>query len=150
VTILAAPLILAAHAATLPTLPGWDGVRVYEGAVMRRDDLQEWVSVGFVADQDSPTISLEPVPNAQGENREAGEVVCQLLTARRDVPTARARVFELLAPWAAWLVADRTLGGVLLAGSELHLRASVALATTRNGATGDALVTITYSATTYG
>jgi hypothetical protein len=153
---LAAPLILAAHASTLPTLDGWgaDGdrpaVAVYEGAALRRDDVDQYVTVGYVAGADGPTLALEPVPSGQGQTREAGTVACQLIVGGPDVPTARARVFDLLEPWAQWLATDRTLGGVLLSSTDLHLSADVALATTRAGATANAVVTITYAATTYG
>lgn len=149
-TILAAPLIIAAHVATLPTLDGWAGVAVYEGAAPRRDDVREWCTVGYVAGSDGPAVTLEPLPNAQRQTFESGSVASQIVVAAADVAAARARVFDLLAPWSAWLVADRTLGAVLLAGSELHLAVDVTLAATRAGATAAAAVTITYSATTYG
>lgn len=154
-TVLAAPAIIAAHATKLPTLAGWGAagarpaVAVFEGAAVRRDDVREWLTIGYVADADDPTVSLEPVPDAQGQTREAGTIVSQLIVGGADVATARARVFELVAPWAAWLVADRTLGGALLPNSQTRLTADVALATTRAGATGNALVTVTYTATTY-
>jgi hypothetical protein len=150
VTVLAAPLILAAHAATLPTLEGWGGVAVYEGAALRRDDVSEYVTLGYIAGAVDPTISLEPVPRPDGQTTEVGTIASQLITAQADVATARSRLFDLIAPWSAWLVRDRTLGRVLLGNSELHLSVDVALATTRSGATGNGLVTITYTATTYG
>jgi hypothetical protein len=151
---LAAPLILAAHAAILPTLPGWDRVAVYEGAAIAADDVPEWVTLGYVAGSDGPAVSLEPVPARQSQTREGGTISCQLIVAADDVPAARARVFDLLTAWSAWLAADRTLaaGGqaVLLSTSDLHLAIDVVLATTRAGATANAVVTITYEATTYG
>jgi hypothetical protein len=147
---LAAPLILAAHAATLPTLDGWDGVAVYEGAAVRGDDVTEWVTLGYVAGVDGPTISLEPAPAGQSQTREAGTIACQLISAGPDVPTVRGRVFDLIASWSSWLAADRDLGGVLLSTTDLHLSVDLALATTRAGATGNATVSITYAATTYG
>lgn len=160
---LAAPLIIAAHVQRLPSLPAWaavdggrPGVAVYEGAALRRDDVREWITVGFVAGAAEPTISLEPVPAAQGaQNREAGTIVSQLVVAAADVATARGRVFDLIGEWTAWLIGDRTLAddagnGRLLGNSDVHVRADVTLATTRNGATGNALVTVTYSAATYG
>jgi hypothetical protein len=150
VTVLASPLIIAAHVAVLPTLTGWAGVPVYEGAALRRDDVDEYLTVGYVAGADDPQVSLEVVPHADGTTREAGTLACQLITAQADVATARARVFDLVAPWSAWLLRDRTLGGVLLPQSTAHLLVDVALATTRSGATANALVTVTYQATTYG
>jgi predicted deacylase len=156
VTVLAAPLIIAAHVAKLPTLPGWvasgnrPAVAVYEGAALRRDAIREWCTVGFVAGQADPALSFEAIATAQNTTREAGSIVCQLVTAADDVATARTRVFELLAPWLGWITLDRTLGGKLTAGSEIHLAVDVALATTRAGATANALVTITYTALTYG
>lgn len=148
-TILAAPLIIAAHVEHLPTLGAWSGVPVYEGAALRRDDVAEWATIGYVAGSDGPTISLEPVPTAQGsQTQEAGTILCEVVVRAPDVSSARGRVFDLLADWASWLVTDRTLGGRLLP-SEVHLTADVTLATTRT-ATANAAVTITYTATTYG
>ena len=146
---LAAPLIVGAHVDVLPSLPGWSGVAVLEGAPLRRDDLREYATVGYVAGADGPTLALEPVPASQGQTREAGTVASQLIVAAADVATARTRVFALLASWAQWLADDQTLGGALLKGSDLHLAVDVALATTRAGATANAVVTITYAATTY-
>ncbi len=152
----AAPLIIAAHVATLPTLPGWgaDGERravpVYEGAALRRDDVDEYVTVGYVAGLDDPQVASEVVPRADGTTADVGQVVCQLVTAQGDVAAARARVFDLVEPWSDWLLRDRTLGGVLLPQSTAHLLLDVALATTRSGATANALVTVQYRATTYG
>lgn len=149
-TTLAAPAIIAAHVADLPGLDAWAGVPVYEGAAPRRDDVREWATIGYVAGDTGPTVTLEPIPAAQGQqNRETGTITCQITAAAADVPAARARIFDLLADWAAWLVADRTLGGRLLP-SEVHLSADVTIPTTRAGATADAIVTITYTATTYG
>jgi hypothetical protein len=146
---LAAPAIIAAHTATLPTLAGWAGVPVYEGAALRRDDVTEFATIGYVAGAADPAVSVQPVLAAQGsQNRETGSVLCQVVTAQADVAAARARVFDLLAPWAAWLAADRTLGGALQS-SELTLSADVTLAATRAGGTGNAIVTITYTASTY-
>lgn len=155
-TRLAAPLILAAHVAKLPTLSRWgtvDGrpaVAVYEGAALRRDDVREYVTLGHVAGGDDPTVSFEPVPNAQNQLREAGTIVSQLIVGAADVATARDRVTALLEPWVGWLGDDRTLGGRLLPGSMLSTTIDLALATVTRGATANALVTITYTATTYG
>jgi hypothetical protein len=146
---LAAPLIIGANVAKLPTLDGWSAVAVYEGAALRRDDVREWCTVGHVGGADGPVVTLEPVPTSQGQASEAGTIVSELVVAAADVATARARVFALLAPWAAWLARDRTLDGALLSTSDLHLSADVALATVARGATASAVVTITYAATTY-
>jgi hypothetical protein len=151
---LAAPLILAAHAATLPTLDGWGKVAVFEGAAVRGYDVTEWVTLGYVAGADGPTISLEPAPAGQSQTREAGTIACQLISAGPDVPAVRGRVFDLITSWSSWLAADRTLvvdgKAQLLSTTDLHLSVDLALATTRAGATGSATVTITYAAITYG
>jgi hypothetical protein len=153
-TTLSAPRIIAAHVATLPTLPGWQQVPVYEGAALRRDDVREWCTVGHVAGTDDATVSFEPGPTSQGQTRETGTITSQIVVAAADAATARARVFDLVAAWAAWLSTDRTLHigdePQLLTGSDLRLAADVALATTRAGATAGAVVTITYTAITYG
>lgn len=148
---LAAPLIIAAHVTGLPTLDGWAGLAVYEGAAPRRDDVREYLTLGYVGGTDEPAVTFEAVPTAQGQNREAGTITSQLIVAGPDVAAARGRTFDLIAAWSQWLVVDRTLGGVLSGGSEAHLGADVAIpTTTRSGATTNALVTITYRAVTYG
>lgn len=149
-TKLAAPGILAAHVTNLPTLDGWDTVAVSEGAALRQDDVREYLTLGYVAGSTDPAVSLEPVSPAQGQTREAGSIVSQLVVAAADVAAARTRTFDLLTAWVAWLASDRTIGGAVLANSDAHLVADVALATTRSGATANALVTITYTAVTYG
>jgi hypothetical protein len=158
---LAAPLVIAAHMETLSTLPGWaagggvPAVAVFDGAFTRRDDMTRWATVGYVQNADGPAITLEPVFDGQGRNREEGTIACSLVVADVDVPAARSAVFGLLAAWAQWLATDRTLTGTggqarLLPGSDTHLVADVVLTTTRAGATASALVTVTYTATTYG
>jgi hypothetical protein len=152
---LAAPLVIAAHMETLPTLPGWDTVAVFEGAFTRRDDIPRWATVGYVPNADGPAVHAEPVPDGQGQNHEEGTVACSMVVTGADVPAARAASFDLLAAWGQWLATDRTLTGAggqarLLAGSTAHLIADLALTTTRAGGTASALVMITYTARTYG
>jgi len=147
---LAAPLIIAAHVAHLPTLTGWSGVDVYEGQVTSRDAATRYVTVGYVAGIDGPTVHVAPVTDGQRKNRETGSVGCALVVADTDIAAARAAVFGLLEPWAEWVATDRSLAGVLLADSVVELVADVALITTRAGATATATVTLTYTAHTYG
>jgi hypothetical protein len=160
-TRLAAPLIIAAHVDRLPTLDGWgaDGgrpaVRVFEGGVPTREDLRRWCTVGYVAGDEGPAVHLEPVHDAQNQNREGGSITCQLIAAAPDVAAARTAVFDLLLPWSGWLSADPLLRDAdgrarLMAGSSLSLAVDVVLATTRSGATASAVVTITYTAVSYG
>jgi hypothetical protein len=153
---LAAPLIIAAHVAQLPTLPGWgaDGDRpavvVYEGAATRRDDVRRYVTVGYVAGDDGPAVHTEPVTSGQGQNREAGSIASNLVVTGPDIAAARGAAFDLVASWAQWLAADRTLGGQLLPTSTASLVFDVVLSTTRAGATASTTVTVTYTADTYG
>lgn len=152
---LAAPLVIAAHVETLPTLPGWDTVNVFEGAFTRSDDMPRWATVGYVPKADGPAVHFEPVSDGQGQNHEEGTIACSLIVTGADVPAVRTSSTDLLAAWAQWLATDRTMTGAggqarLLAGSAAHLIADVALTTTRAGGTASALVTITYTARTYG
>jgi hypothetical protein len=158
---LAAPLIIAAHVAKLPTLPGWTGdgdrpaVTVYEGARTDRSDTRRYVTVGFVSGDDGPAVHSEPETTSQGQNREAGSIASNLVVTGPDVATARGAAFDLLASWAAWLATDRTMpdaGGQaqLLPQSTASLVFDVVLTTTRAGATASAIVTVTYTAHTYG
>jgi len=158
---LAAPAIIGAIVAKLPTLEGWDaaGTRpattVFEGAKTSRDDSRRWATVGYVSSEDGAAVHLEPVHLAQSQNREAGSIGCELIVTAANIATARTAAFELLLPWSVWLSRDPTLTGpdgkpALLAGSSLSLAADVVLTTTRAGATASAVVTITYTAVTYG
>ncbi len=147
---LAAPLIIAAHATKLPTLTGWADVAVYEGQDTRRDDVRRWVTLGYVRGDDGPAVHIQPETDGQRQNREAGSILCNLIVADADIAAARTTVFGLLEPWAEWFATDRTLGAVLLGHSLIELVADVALTTTRAGATASAVVTITYTAHTYG
>jgi hypothetical protein len=160
-TRLAAPLIIDAHLERLPTLEGWDAaderpaVRVFEGAREQRTDLRRWLTVGYLSGDAGPAVHLEPTHDAQSQNVEAGSIGCELIVAGADVATARAAAFDLLAPWSGWLQRESTLPNSegqarLLPGSALSLIADVLLATTRAGATATAVVTITYTAMTYG
>lgn len=158
---IAAPLIIDAHLERLPLLEGWgaDGdrpaVRVFEGAREVRADVRRWVTVGYLSGDAGPAVHLEPVHDAQSQNREAGSIGCELIIGAADVATARQAAFDLLAPWSGWLQREPTLpdaGGTarLMPGSSLSLVGDVLLATTRQGATATAVVTITYNAVTYG
>jgi hypothetical protein len=156
-TKLAAPLIIAGVAAALPTLPGWAAsgprrtVAVTEGPRLSREGLREYATVGYVDGDDGPAVTFEATGDAQGQTREAGTIACEVLAAAVDVPTARARVFELLAAWQGWLDNRQTpvaLG--LLADSRLSMASDVTLTVTRSGATASARVVITYTAHTYG
>jgi hypothetical protein len=157
---LAAPLIIAAHVATLPTLPGWgaDGdrpaVKVFEGQRLDRGDVRRYCTVGYVSGDTGPAVHAEPVTTGQGQNAEAGSIACNLVVTAKDVAAARAAAFDLLASWAQWLATDRTMpaGGQaqLLGTSQASLLFDVVLTTTRGGATASTLVTVTYNAHTYG
>lgn len=153
---LAAPAIVAAHVAALPTLAGWGAaggfpVRVFEGAPLTREGLRRWCTVGFVLGDDAAdVVHLEPVVTAQQQTREAGSISSNLVVAAADVAAARAAIFPLLAAWAVWLRADAVGAAGLLPGSQLTLAADVTLTTTRAGGTANAVVTTSYTATTYG
>jgi hypothetical protein len=151
---LAAPLYVAAHVAHLPTLAGWDTVTVYEGGRLDRGDIRRWATIGYVAGDDGPAVHVEPDTAAQGQTVEGGSIACNLVVIADDIPAARAAVFDLLAPWGQWLADDRTLAAALgqaelLPQSVASLVFDVALTTTR-AATASAVVTITYTAHTYG
>jgi hypothetical protein len=158
---LAAPLIIAAHVAHLPTLPGWTGdgtrpaVAVYEGQRLDRGDGGRYVTVGYVAGDDGPAVHTEPETTGQGQNAEAGSIACNLVVTAPDVAGARAAAFDLIASWAQWLATNPTMPdgngqAQLLPTSRAALVFDVVLTTTRAGATASAVVTITYTAHTYG
>lgn len=154
---LAAPLIVDGLVELLPQRPSWAAagdraaVFVSDGPAVRADDTREWCTVGYVAETTDAALSFEAVPDAQGSSREAGAVVSGLVVAGDDIAAARQRTAVLLQEWADLLHRDRTLGGRLLAGSEAHLSADVALGQSRGGGgLATTLVVVNYRAVTYG
>lgn len=156
-TTTAAGLILAAHAAKLPTLTGWGAngstpaVDVVEGPRMRQDSATRYLTLGHVPGDDGAAVSFVPLPEEQNDLRESGSIGCALYVAGSDVPTARAALLALLNPWAAWLADDRKMGNRLLGDSEAHLEVDLSLGLNRNsGGIATARVVIVYTAHTYG
>jgi hypothetical protein len=160
-TRLAAPLIIDAHLQRLPALTGWaaDGdrpaVAVFDGPRPDRSDVRRWVTVGYLTGENAPAVHLEPAHTAQSQNAESGSIGCELTVAGPDLGASRSALFDLLTPWSGWLQREPTLPDEqgkarLMPGSSLSLVVDVVNRPTRAGATAVAVVTITYSAVTYG
>jgi hypothetical protein len=148
---LAVSRIVAAHAAALPTLPGWSGVTVVDGPLLRGDGPNRYVTLGYVAGEDTPVASFTPLPSPDGNLHESGEVASLLVVGGDTMPAARDAALTLLGAWAGWLTADRTMAGRVIGDSEAHLSVDLSLAFDRqNRGIARARVVVTYTAHTYG
>ena len=117
------PLIVARLAALLPTLPGWSAVTVYDGPPVTNDVPRDYVTVGYVADEQAGTYISVQDPNGF-QWIETGTVRCQLSSMSGDTNLSlmRSRVFGLMDALEAAVRADRRLGVLSPAGtSELDV-----------------------------
>ena len=91
------PLVVARLNALLPTLAGWDVVTVFDGPPVTADVPTDYVTVGYVADDQAGTYSQTQDPNGF-QYVEVGTVRSQLscITGDLDLASVRARVFALM------------------------------------------------------
>ena len=118
------PVVVDRLVSQLPSLPGWSGIKVYDGPVVTGATPTDFVTVGYVDGEDFGG-SYEQTRNGEGGYEgcleESGtvrsEIVCQ--TGGDKVPAMRARAFALVDAWEAWVSSDETLGvlGPLTASS---------------------------------
>jgi hypothetical protein len=144
------PRIVARLIDVLPTLPGWDGVEVYDGPPVTGDAPPVFVTVGFVLGENNAG-SYEQTRNGeqgwQGALEESGTVLSEIVCATGDVdlPAVRARAFALADAWEAWVSADETLG-VMGRSSISSLTVDVSPAQTTAGSEQRLTVTLVYLA----
>ena len=129
----------------LPTLPGWLGVTVYDGPPVTQDAPANYVTVGYVVGEDMAG-DYEQTDTAGDLTEESGtvrsEIVCT--TGNVDLPSVRARAFQLADAWRAEIRRDGTLGGVLTLGGSSSLAVDVQPAQTTAGSVQRLTVTLSY------
>lgn len=124
------PLLVTRLVALLPTLSGWSGVAVYDGAPDSADPggtaSVVYCAVGYVEDEQGAGRATQE-PSGDGFfDGETGEVRCELFSGNGDGDMAAART----AGWALFdalkesIRADRTVG-VLPHGSTASVSADV-------------------------
>lgn len=140
------PSVVARLIAHLPTLPGWSGVEVFDGPPVTRSAPSDYVTVGFVVGEDFGGSYEQSRPGAF-DVEEAGTVRCELVSTTGDVDLAgrRARAFQLVDAWEAWVTANPTLG-VLLPSSSASLAVDVQPIQDGSSATQRLTVTVSYLA----
>jgi len=133
------PLVVARLNALLPTLAGWDVVTVFDGPPVTADVPTDYVTVGYVADDQAGTYSQTQDPNGF-QYVEVGTVRSQLscITGDIDLASVRTRVFALMDSVDAAVRADRRLGVLSPSGtSELEVEV---LSMQSTGGTAQSLV----------
>jgi hypothetical protein len=147
------PLVKRRLVELLPTLDGWDGVEVYDGPPVTSDAPTDYVTVGYVLDEDFGG-SYEQTRNGDGGWSGAldetgtlrSEIVCT--SGDPDIADVEARAFALVDTWEAEVSRDETLG-VLGASSTSSLAVDVQPINQTSGAVQRLTVTLTYLARSY-
>jgi len=135
---------------TLPTLPGWSAVDVYDGEPVTGSDPTDWVSVGYITDDHGGTFTRNNNPDGSGVD-EVGDVRCDLTCQSGDSGLAdvRARAFTLASALDRHLNADRTLGGVLSQNGTTTLTVGVLSIEAPTGVAQSLSLTVSYTTTDY-
>jgi hypothetical protein len=129
------PVVHARLVALLPTLAGWESVRVFDGPPVTGETPDAYVTVGYALGEDTAgTFSHERAGNGF-QVEETGEVRCELVavTGATDLASVRTRAFALIDAFEETIRADQRLG-VLTAGSTSSLVVDVLPAQTTAGA----------------
>jgi len=142
------PLIVARLVALLPTLSGWSGVTVIDGPLVSADVPTDYVTVGYVADDQAGTYNMQQDPNGF-QYIEVGTVRSQLncSTGDADLVGMRARVFALIDSLDAAIRADRRLGVLSPAGTS-ELEVEVLSMQNANGTAQSLVFTLMYQTVT--
>lgn len=96
------------------------GVQVVDGPQANSESLDDWLFVGF--DGDAPDEGNEAVSAEQDlmafakTKQETAEVTCAVVSRRgdTDVPSARARAYDIVSDAEDLLRADMSLGGLVM------------------------------------
>lgn len=100
----------------LPTLPGWDEVKVFDGRPVMTSPPPVRCTVGYVEDESGSGGDFnQEVGDIDGLYEESGAVRCELVLTEggSQVSALRLRAAALVDALDGALRADQTLGGVL-------------------------------------
>jgi hypothetical protein len=142
------PLVVARLVTLLPTLSGWSAVTVFDGPPVTADVTSDYVTVGFVADDQAGDYNQTQDPNGF-QYVETGTVRSQLscITGDIDFPSMRTRVFALMDALEAAVRADRRLG-VLSPSGTSELDVDVLSLSNANGTAQSLVFTLHYQTVT--
>ena len=142
------PLVVARLNALLPTLSEWSAVTVIDGPLVSVDVPSDYMTVGYVADDQAGTYNQVQDPNGF-QYVETGTIRSQLncLTGDSDLPSVRTRVFALVDALEAAVRADRTLG-VLSPSGTSELDVEVLSLSNANGTAQQLTITLHYQTVT--
>jgi len=135
---------------TLPTLPGWSAVDVYDGEPVTGSDPTDWCSVGYITDDHGGTFTRNNNPDGSGVD-EVGDVRCDLTCQSGDsgLAAVRARAFGLASALDRKLAADDTLGGVLSQNGTVTLTVGVLSIEAPTGVAQSLSLVVAYTTTDY-
>lgn len=138
------PAVAARLAELLPTLPGYEGVTVYDGPPVTEARPLSYVTVGYVEDDNAGRYETERRNDYRVEER--GDVVCHFVaqSGSTNLPFVRAQAFALVDALDTALRADQTLGGVLSADGTCTLSAEVGSVQNAKGSAQSVVVTVSY------
>lgn len=138
------PLVKAQLTTVLPTLPGWSGVTVFNGAPTRRTLPNDFATVGYVDNDQAGSYTLVQDPDGS-QMQETGFVRCQIACSGGGVESdPESRVFALADAFETYIRADRRLGGVLSQQGTTTLAVDVATAQSDQGTAVALVVALHY------
>lgn len=139
------PVVKARLVALLPTLAGWDAVKVFNGKPVTDAKPAQYVTVGYATAENVGTFST--TQSEDGFRRgETGLIISRLVCNSGSTKQAanEAAAFALMDALDAYIRSDRRLGNTLSPEGTADLVVDVEAASNRQG-TGIALVfTLTY------
>lgn len=145
------PQLQARLVTTLPTLPGYGSVIVYDGPPVADDAATVFVTVGHFDDGSGFDASAGAYTTSPGVLTglvvETGSLDCEIVawTGDVDLPTVRAQAFTLADALEAWIRADQTLG-IFLPSSTTEMTVNVVPQQAVSGSEQRLIVTVTYTA----
>jgi len=136
--------------ATLPTLPGWGTVDVFDGMPVTGSDPTDWVSVGYITDDHGGTFTRNNNPDGSGVD-EVGDVRCDLTcqSGNTGLVDVRARAFTLASALDRQLAADDTMSGVLSQNGTTTLTVGVLSIEAPAGVAQSLTLVVAYTTTDY-
>lgn len=138
------PKVATALVALLPTLPRFTGVAVYDGPPVGSETPYDYVTVGYVEDEDAGSYETEH-GLVDGYLTESGEVRCHFVSQSGDEVLPRAEVFALIDAVEVALRSDPTLGGVLSDDATCLLSGVVSSVQNANGSAQSVVVAVVYT-----
>jgi hypothetical protein len=144
------PRIVSGLVALLPTLTGWSGVSVFDGAPITADDPLDYCTVGFVNAVATDDVAGSYMTSQDPDGfqiQETGQIRCQITVQTGNVDTMsamRSAMFALTDALDAAIRLDRTLGGLLAPASDVSLAVDVQSIQNQGGTAQSAVFTVHY------